>query len=932
MREIIQSAAGDRWNCLHATVARCRPPTATMPSASTSVTPAMRQYLDAKRQHPDAIVFFRMGDFYEMFYEDALVTARALDLTLTSRSKDAGGGGIPMCGLPFHAVDGYLAKLVGKGFRVAICEQVEDPRKAKGLVKREVVRVVSPGTLTDASYLEAREPAYLMALVQVADVLGVALIDLSTGEFTVAEYRGAEGLQALGDEIVVLRPREIVLPRDSGIGEKLPDIARLQMLVTSAEPWAFEPEAARQMLLDQFRVHGLEGFGLGDRPAAVGAAGGLLSHLRGTQHADLAHVRTVSFKATTDCLIVDPVTLRHLEVLTGSEGGLKGSLLHDIDRTVTGMGGRMLRAWLLRPLCALERIRDRLDAVEELAFRSTDRGKFREALKSVHDLERLVGRAALGTAGPRDLVSLGQSLRAVPRIRTVLADTQAPLLRSLIVELDDLTDVRDRIERALVDEPLAFARDGGFTRDGIDVGLDDLKTISRSGRQVIAEMEDRERTRTGIHSLKVRFNRVFGYYIEISKSNLHATPADYQRKQTVVGGERFTTPALKEYEAKVLGADERILERELEIFDALRSHVAGEAPRVQDTARALATLDVLAALAETAAVSNFTKPHIHDSDEFVATDARHPVVERHATGAFVPNDIDLNGSSRQLVILTGPNMGGKSTYLRQTALLPLLAQIGSFVPAKDAKLPIVDRIFARVGASDNIAGGQSTFMVEMQETANILHTASSRSLVVLDEIGRGTSTFDGLSIAWAVAEYLATNATARPKTLFATHYHELTDLADVLPGVINAHVAAREWKDDIIFLRKIMPGRSDRSYGIQVARLAGLPMNVITRAKEILGGLERDELSRGGRPTLSGTDGDPRANQLGLFARPADDVGDDLGGGRTAVRTHAAREGDVRPRRADALAGRLAAVDLDETTPRQALELLADLKKLAEEK
>ena len=909
----------------------CLPPIATMPSA-VAVTPAMRQYLDAKRQHPDAIVFFRMGDFYEMFYEDALVAARALDLTLTSRSKDAGGSGIPMCGLPFHAVDGYLAKLVGKGFRVAICEQVEDPRKAKGLVKREVVRVVSPGTLTDASYLEAREPAYLMALVQTADVVGVALIDLSTGEFTVAEYRGAEGLQALGDEIVVLRPREIVLPSGSDIGEKLPEIARLQMLVTNVEPWAFEPEAARQTLLDQLRVHGLEGFGLSDRPAAVRAAGGLVSHLRGSQHADLAHVRTVSFRAAADCLIVDPITLRHLEVLTGSEGALKGSLLHEIDRTVTGMGGRMLRAWLLRPLRALERIRDRLDAVEELAFRSTDRGKFRETLKSVHDLERLVARTALGTAGPRDLVSLGQSLRTVPRIRTVLTDTQAPLLRSLIAELDDLTDVRDRIERALVDEPPAFARDGGFTRDGIDAGLDDLKTISRSGRQVIAEMEDRERARTGIHSLKVRFNRVFGYYIEISKSNLHATPADYQRKQTVAGGERFTTPALKEYEAKVLGADERILERELEIFETLRRDVAGEALRVQDTARALATLDVLAALAETAAVSNFTKPHVHDSDEFLATDARHPVVERHAAGAFVPNDIDLNGSSRQLVILTGPNMGGKSTYLRQAALLPLLAQIGSFVPAKDAKLPIVDRIFARVGASDNIASGQSTFMVEMQETANILHTASSRSLVVLDEIGRGTSTFDGLSIAWAVAEYLATNATARPKTLFATHYHELTDLADVLPGVVNAHVAAREWKDDIIFLRKIMPGRSDRSYGIQVARLAGLPTGVITRAKEILGGLERDELSRGGRPTLSGAAGDPRADQLGLFARPADDVGDDLVGSRAGARTNAAPDREGRSRRADELAGRLAAMDLDETTPRRALELLADLKTLAEEK
>ena len=894
----------------------------------------MRQYLDAKRQYRDAIVFFRMGDFYEMFYEDALVAARALDLTLTSRSKDAGGAGIPMCGVPFHAVDGYLAKLVGKGFRVAICEQVEDPRKAKGLVKREVVRVVSPGTLTDASYLEAREPAYLMSIVDVRragsaertrqsdDLLGVALIDLSTGEFTTAEYHGAEGLQALADEIAVLRPREIVVPGGSGtdtdrnppyVLENIPEIARLQLPVTSAEPWGFEPEAARRTLLDQLKAHGLEGFGLDGRTAAVQAAGGLLAHLRGTQKADLAHLRSVTFKTVADCLIVDPITLKHLEVITGSEGALKGSLLHEIDRTVTVMAGRLLRAWLLRPLCALEPIRDRLDAVEELAFRSTDRGKFRETLKSVHDLERLVARAALGTAGPRDLVALRQSLAAVPRIRMVLSEVQAPLLRSLVAELDDLADVRDLVERTLIDEPGAFARDGGFTRDGVDPELDELKTISRSGRQVIAEMEDRERARTGIHSLKVRFNRVFGYYIEISKANLHNAPADYQRKQTIAGGERFTTPALKEYEARVLGADERILERELEIFEALRSQVAGEAPRIQDTARALATLDVLAALAEAAAISNFTKPHVHDGDEFLAADTRHPVVERYASGAFVPNDIDLNGSTRQLVILTGPNMGGKSTYLRQTALLPLLAQIGSFVPARDAKLPIVDRIFARVGASDNIARGQSTFMVEMQETANILHTASSRSLVVLDEIGRGTSTFDGLSIAWAVAEYLATNGKARPKTLFATHYHELTDLADALPGVVNAHVAAREWKDDIIFLRKIMPGRSDRSYGIQVARLAGLPATVIRRAKEILGGLERDELSRGGQPTLSGAPGDPTISQLGLFVRPAE--------------TAAAEP----PLRDNEIARRLKALDVDETTPRRALELLAELKKLAED-
>jgi len=864
----------------------------------------MRQYLDAKRQHRDAIVFFRMGDFYEMFYEDALVAARALDLTLTSRSKDSGGNGIPMCGVPFHAVDGYLAKLVKKGFRVAICEQVEDPKKAKGLVRREVVRVVSPGTLTDTNYLDARQPAFLMAIVRGNGVAGVALLDLSTGEFTTAEYQGDEGLQALADEIITLRPREIVVPADSDVAKHLPEIARLQLPVTGVDAWSFEPEAARRALLDQLKTHGLDGFDLDGHIAAIQAAGGLVAYLRETQKADLAHVRVVTYKTTAECLLIDPITLKHLEVLTGSDGGLQGSLLNEIDRTVTSMGGRMLRSWLLRPLISLERIRDRLDAVEELAFRATDRGRFREVLKTVHDVERLVGRVALGTAGPRDLVALRMSIAAIPRLRLMLDEVQAPLLRSLLAELDDLADIRDLIERTLIDEPGAFARDGGFTRDGVDAALDELKAISRSGRQVIAEMEERERARTGIGSLKVRFNRVFGYYIEISKSNLRAVPADYQRKQTIAGGERFTTAALKQYEEKVLGADERILERELEIFESLRKAVAAEAPRIQDTARALAMLDVLAGLADTAAICNFTKPQVHDGDELVATDARHPVVERFASEPFVPNDVDLNATARQLVILTGPNMGGKSTYLRQTALLPVLAQIGSFVPAKDAKVPIVDRIFARVGASDNIARGQSTFMVEMQETAAILHAATSRSLVVLDEIGRGTATFDGLSIAWAVAEYLASNPKARPKTLFATHYHELTDLADSLPGVVNAHVAAREWKDDIIFLRKIVSGRSDRSYGIQVARLAGLPSEVITRARHILAGLERDELSRGGRPTLSGSADDAQSPQLTLFAE-----------GSTVDNEIATRIRDI---------------DIDETTPRQALELLAELKKLTE--
>jgi DNA mismatch repair protein MutS len=837
-----------------------------------------------------------------------------------------------MCGVPHHALDTYLARLVKKGFRVAICDQVEDPKKAKGIVKREIVRVVSPGTLTDSQHLDERTPAFLLSLHQsrvsasakaTADlaealtrkggpnpksldgdgsVVGVALLDLTTGEFSCAEYSGPAGLHALADEVMVLRPREIVAPVDLDLSRVLLDGAGDTLPVTRVEPWTFEHESARRTLLDQFRTNGLEGFGLDGHTSAVCAAGALLYYLRDTQKADLAHVRSVAYKTSTDCLLIDAVTLKHLEIVESMEGGRQGTLLDEIDRTVTAMAGRLLRSWLLRPLVALDRIRDRLDAVEEFAFRSTDRGKYRELLKQVQDLERLVARVALGTAGPRDLAGLKQSIAVVPRVRLVLEACEAPLTRSLISALDDLLDVRDDIDRSIIDEPGALVRDGGYIRDGLDAELDDVRRISRSGKQVIAELEERERARTGINSLKVRFNRVFGYYIEISKSNLHAVPADYHRKQTIAGGERFITPALKEYEEKVLGADERILEREIALFEQLRARVAAESTRIQETARALAALDVLAGLAETAALGNYIKPHVHDADEMAIVDGRHPVVERRCNGAFVPNDTMLDGAANQLVILTGPNMGGKSTYLRQTALVCLMAQCGSFVPATRAKIGIVDRIYARVGASDNITRGQSTFMVEMQETANILHGATSRSLVVLDEIGRGTATFDGLSIAWAVAEYLATNQRGRPKTLFATHYHELTDLADALPGIVNAHVAAREWQDDIVFLHKIVPGRSDRSYGIQVARLAGMPASVITRARAILTALERDELTRGGRPSISGTPSEPQ-QQMGLFHMVSPDPA------------------------AERLAQRLRDTDTDNLTPLQALSLLAELKK-----
>lgn len=900
-----------------------RAPTRSKPPLAQA-TPAMRQYLEIKRQHRDAIVFCRIGDFYEMFYEDALVASRALEIALTSRSKDSSGGAIPMCGVPAHSVDQYLARLVQKGFRVAICDQVEDPRQARGVVRREVVRVVSPGTLTDAAYLDAREPAFLAAIAPGAAVAparhpaggkaagapppgdlrgetrGVALIDISTGEFLCAEYTGEAGLQAMADELQVIRPREIVVPAGAEAAGLLPE-SLAEVPVTKVPDWSFEPEAARKALCAQLQTTSLEGFGLEGTRDAVRAAGALVQYLRDTQKADLQHVRGITLKQTADRLIVDAITLQHLEVFQAADGGRQGSLLHAIDRTVTAMGGRLLRGWLLRPLVQLEQIRDRLDAVEDFAFRATERGKFRDVLRSVQDIERLVSRAAMGIAGPRDLVSLRSSVAAVPRTRQVLEGMQAPLVTTLVAELDDLADVRSDIEKTLVDDPPALAREGGVIRERVDAELDRLREVSRGGKRVIAEMEERERERTGIGSLKIRFNRVFGYYIEVSRANLHLVPGDYQRKQTIAGGERFTTPALKQHEEQVVGADERILEHEIRLFDALRARVAAEAPRIQDVARGLAVLDVLAALAETAAVANYVKPHVHDADDLAITDGRHPVVERHSPEAFVPNDVALDTGAAQLVILTGPNMGGKSTYLRQTAIICIMAQAGSFVPARQARLPIVDRVFARVGASDNISRNQSTFMAEMQETSNILRSATSKSLVVLDEIGRGTATFDGLSIAWAVAEHLAGNQGARPKTLFATHYHELTELADVLPGVVNYHVAAREWRDDIIFLRKVLPGRSDRSYGIQVARLAGLPETVIARARAILAALEQDALARGGRPSLARSANEPEQRQLGLFTEPA----------------------------GEKLIDRLRSVDLDQTTPLDALKLLAELKEEA---
>ncbi len=873
-----------------------------MSSPASALTPAMQQYHRMKAEHPDALLFFRMGDFYELFFEDAVVAAKAVEIALTSRSKDRDGTPVPMCGVPFHAASAYIARLVRQGFRVALCEQVEDPRTAKGVVKREVVRVITPATQLEASALDAAESSFVMALEPGPTSLGVAWLEPTTGEFFAAEWDGPARFDRLRDEIGATHPREILARREAELPPWLSDPAEPEGAIPRApvDDRAFDPDRARRELLAHFGVTSLEAFGCEALPRATAAAGAALRYVRETQKRDLAHVTSLATRAAQDVLVLDSLTRRNLELVESlADGGRRGTLLDVLDHTRSAMGGRLLREWILRPLVELERIQDRLDAVEELAFRALDRGRLREALSRVQDLDRILGRVTLGTAGPRDLVALAQSLQALPAAAEAASECVAPLLRREVKDLDPPLDLADDVARTLVDEPPALVREGGFVRDGVDPELDALRSTSRGGRATIAAIEERERARTGISSLKVRFNRVFGYYIEVSKSNLGLVPADYVRKQTIAGGERFVTPELKEYEDRVLRADELVLELEVRIFEGLRGRLAQAARRVQQTSRAAAVLDVLASLAEAATRFDYVKPRLSRGDELAFVEGRHPIMERVLAEPFVANDLGMGEGAPRLYVLTGPNMGGKSTFLRQVALVALMAQMGSFVPAREAKIGLVDRVFTRVGASDQILRGLSTFMVEMQETAHILRHATARSLVLLDEIGRGTATFDGLSIAWAVAEHIA-RAEAGPKTVFATHYHELVDLAADLPGVGNLHVSAREWNETVVFLRKIEPGASDRSFGIQVARLAGLPAPVVVRAQEILRNLESTEFDREGRPRLAHSESSAPAGarQLALFSGQDDAVLDEL-------------------RRADP----------DQLTPLQALALLAELRK-----
>ena len=824
--------------------------------SDTDSSPLMRQYREIKRGYPEAILLFRVGDFYEMFYEDAQIASKLLSIALTSRDKSSANP-VPLCGVPYHAAQGYIAKLLKAERTVALCEQVEDPKLSKGLVRREVVRVYTPGTLIDTEFLSPGE-SYFLAAVAFSDAMasstkgqstiGLACLDVSTGEFLMTEFQGAQAEIQLMDELARLEPREVLHPDSHARAESC--LTRLHGARLCARPLAsFNPHDATQELQAQFSVHSLDGFGCRGLTAGIGAAGAILRYVRETQPtASLAHVRRLYTRWSRDAMHLDSATIRNLELVQPLDAGEhrlrqdQHTVLSVLDRTETAMGSRLLREWLVRPLLDHSAIHARLDAVGELKDRVQQRVSLRTALRDVQDIARLASRVTLGVAGPRELLALKQSVSALPELRSQLQPFDASLLAGARESWDDCRDVHDVIEQAIkLDAPI-LSRDGGMIREEYHAGVDELRKASMEGKGWIASLEAKERERTGIDSLKVRYNQVFGYYIEITKTHLSRIPPDYIRKQTLVNAERFMTPELKELEERVTGAEMKLLALELELFEQLRVRLANEVPRLQAMSQTVALLDVLAGLAETAALHRYVKPLVDESSTILIREGRHPVVEQLSSDMiFVPNDTSLDCEGNRLVILTGPNMAGKSTYLRQVALIVLLAQIGSFVPATEARIGLVDRIFTRVGASDNLAAGQSTFMVEMIESAHILNSATSRSLILLDEIGRGTSTYDGLSIAWAIAEHIQDRRHLGARTLFATHYHEMTQLEGLREGIRNYCVAVQERGGDVLFLRKIVPGGADRSYGIHVAKLAGLPPTVIARAQQVLAQLEQPD-------------------------------------------------------------------------------------------
>ncbi len=806
------------------------------------LTPMMQQYRRVKHQiPPDALLLFRLGDFYEMFFDDAKAASQLLNLALTSRN------GTPMCGIPHHAAEAYIGKLLKHGRKVAICDQLEEAQPGK-LVKRDVTQILSPGTHFDAHLLQAERNNFLAAICNDGK-FGLALVDLTTGDFKVTELSSAEQLQ---NELTRIRPAEIIVPTE-WLAEAKQVLAQLGTLtLTPHDGWTFERETAFFTLRDHFKTQSLDGFGAGELNVGIGAAGAALHYLQQALRRSTAHIHRLTVYSINEFMVLDAVTQRNLELLESPRSDRKHTLIGCLDRTLTPMGARLLREWLTRPLKNVTQIHERQGVIATFCDTPNVLADFREQLRVVRDMERTLARLSVGNGNARDLIVLKESLTAVPKLKKTLASVlgATEFLEKLTGRITELPELVDLIARAIVDAPPLALKEGGIIKPDYNKELDEFRRAGTEGKAWIATLQQKEIERTGIASLKVRFNSVFGYYIEITKANLDKAPDDYIRKQTVANGERFVTPELKEMEHKILGAEERANALEFEIFQQIRVAAVEKSASIQESAAAIAALDVLAGLAELARHQGYCRPVINDADRIEFVDGRHPVLEQTLIEErFVPNDTLLDNREQQILIITGPNMAGKSTYIRQVALLVLMAQVGSFIPATRATVGLVDRIFTRVGATDDLARGQSTFMVEMNETANILNNATAKSLIVLDEIGRGTSTFDGLSIAWAVAEHLHNSVGA--KTLFATHYHELTELATTMPRVKNYNVAVREWQDQVIFLHKILPGGTDKSYGIQVARLAGLPKEVLARAKEVLGNLEEAELSAEGQPKLA---------------------------------------------------------------------------------
>ena len=799
----------------------------------------MEQYHRIKAQYPGCVLFFRMGDFYEMFYEDAKLASRELDITLTSRGKDYGKD-IPLAGIPYHALEPYLSRMIKKGYKVAICEQTEDPKKAKGIVKRDVIRVVTPGTLVEENYMAQQGNNFLMSISGTRETYGLSLLDLSTGEFSATEIQGREKLLS---EITRFSPAELIHPPGFGDDAKLMKSIRelSQASIHEYDSNAYGYWGALSLLKDHFKVLSLDGFGLDGKLAAVSAAGGALAYVIEVSKRTLTHIQTLTSFSSEDFMILDATTVRNLELISGIlDGEKKGSLFGVLDRTVTPMGSRLLKKYILQPLMDIRAIDQRLDAVEELIKRGFLRDDLVESLSGIKDVERIISRISFGTGGGRELAAFRESFRALPRAKELLTGASSDLLRKLEGEIDPLPDLVKELQDAVVDAPPVSVREGGFIRDGYDDQLDSLRSASRDGKQWIASLEEKERKRTGIKNLRIKYNRVFGYFLEVSKSNLGMVPEDYIRKQTTANAERFVTPELKEMENTILSATEKAQALEYELFTGIRDRVAERVMESQRTARAIGTLDALLGLATVAVENSYVRPGLSTTTRIEIRDGRHPVVEQNPEMNFVPNDTTIDCEEQQILLITGPNMAGKSTYMRQVALIVLMAQMGSFVPARTAEIGIVDRIFTRVGAFDDLNRGQSTFMVEMLQLANILNSATSRSLIILDEIGRGTSTFDGLSIAWAVVDYIHDRSRIGARTLFATHYHQLTEQEHLLKRVKNYHITVLDRKEDIVFLRKIEPGPADGSYGIQVAALAGLPGEVVEKSKSVLGMIEEE--------------------------------------------------------------------------------------------